>query len=305
MRVFITGASGHIGSAVVPELAAAGHEVVGLARSDDSAAKIEAAGAEAVRGDLDDLDGLREAAREADGVIHLAFKHESMMTGDYVTALESDMAAIRALGDSLAGSDKPFVGTSGSLLLAASGVSGRPGTERDTAEGGRADAENLVISYADAGVRSSVVRLAPIVHSTLDKHGFAPILIETARRTGFSGYLGDGANRWPALHTLDAARLYRLALESAPAGSRLHGVESVGIPFADIAGAIGRGLDVPVQSVADDDAAGHFGFLAGLVAIDNPTSNEITRELLGWEPTHPGLLADLAEGHYFAPVLTS
>ncbi len=306
MRVFVTGASGHIGSAVLPELIGAGHEVVGLARSDDSAAAIEAAGGEARRGDLDDLEGLKEAARSSDGVIHLAFKHEWMRSGDFVGAIESDLSVVRALGDALAGSGKPLVGTSGSLLLAAAGVTGRPGTEHDTADGGgRADAENTVIGFADSGVRSSVVRLAPLVHSTLDLHGFTPTLIGIARNTGFAGYVGDGDNRWPGLHTLDAARLYRLALESAPPGTRLHGVEDIGVPFRDIASAIGRGLDVPVRTVDADDVAEHFGFLAGLVAIDNPTSNELTRELLDWTPTHPGLIADLDEGHYFAPVLAS
>ena len=220
MRVFVTGASGHIGSAVVPELADAGHHVVGLARSDRSAASLAQAGAEVHRGDLDDLDGLRTAATAADGVIHLAFNHEAMRSGDFGAAVESDARAIEAIGAALEGSGKPFVSTSGTLSLTMAGINDRPGTEHDVvAEGGpRADAENTVIGLAERGVRSSVVRLPPLVHSNLDHHGFGPGLIAIARTTGVSGYPGDGSNRWPAVHTLDAARAYRLALEDAPAG---------------------------------------------------------------------------------------
>jgi nucleoside-diphosphate-sugar epimerase len=300
MRVFVTGASGHIGSAVVPELLAAGHQVVGLARSDGSAEALASAGAEVRRGDLDDLDGLREAAAAADGVIHLAFKHEAMRSGDFPGAIAADLRAIEAIGEALDGSDKPFVSTSGTLMLTLAGIASRPGTERDVAEAGpRVDAENTAVALAERGVRSSVVRLPPLVHSTLDHHGFGPTLIAIARDKGVSGYVSDGANRWPAVHTLDAARAYRLALEAAPAGSRLHAVADDGVPFRDIAGAIGRKLGLPSASIAAEDAAEHFSFLGDLVSLDNPTSSDLTRQWLGWEPTHPGLIDDLDDGHYF------
>jgi nucleoside-diphosphate-sugar epimerase len=296
MRVFITGASGHIGTVVTRALQRTGHEVVGLARSDASAAKLEALGAGVRRGDLDDLDGLREAAAEADGVIHLAFKHEAMLAGDYDGAVAADLAVVHALGDALAGSGKPFVGTSGTLMLLFAGL-GRSGTEDDVvAAGARVEAENAVIALAARDVRSCVVRLPPVVHSSLDAHGFIPILIEIARETGVSGYAGDGANRWPAGHTLDAAHLYCLALEHAPAGSRLHAVGDDGVPVRAIAEAIGRHLDVPVQP----RPAEHFRFLAQLIGADNPTSSERTQALLGWTPEHPGLLEDLEQEHYFA-----
>lgn len=301
MRVFVTGASGHIGSALVPELLENGHEVVGLARSDRSAAALEAAGAQAYRGDLDDLDGLHEAAKSAEGVVHLAFKHEAMAAGDYLTAIADDLKAIEAMGAALEGSGRPFVGTGGTLMLAHAGVSGPAGTEDDVLTSGpRVEAENLVTTgFAGRGIRSSLIRLSPIVHSSLDHHGFAHILIGIARGKGFSGYVADGANRWPAVHTLDAARLYRLALESAPAGSRLHGVAEEGIPFKDIAGVIGQRLGVPVKSIDPRAAGEHFGFLGNFVALDNLTSNTRTRELLSWEPAHAGLIDDLIHGHYF------
>jgi nucleoside-diphosphate-sugar epimerase len=297
MRIFVTGASGWIGSAAVDELLADGHQVVGLARSDSSAAALEAAGAEVRRGDLDDLEGLAEAAAAADGVIHLAFKHEAMRTGDFLGAVSSDLRAIETLGAALEGSGKPFVSTSGTLMLPLSGITGRAGTESDAAEAGpRIDAENTVVALAERGVRSSVVRLPPLVHSSLDHHGFAPTLIALARDTGVAGYVGDGANRWPAVHTLDAARVYRLALESAAAGTRLHAVADAGVPFRDIAGAIGRKLDLPTASLE----AEHFSFLSAFVSVDNPVSSERTRQWLNWEPTRPGLLEDLAQDHYFA-----
>jgi nucleoside-diphosphate-sugar epimerase len=299
MRVFITGASGHVGSALVPELLRHGHAVLGLARSGSSATVLANWGAEAVRGDLSDLNCLAEAAKACDGVIHLAFRHEAMRVGDLAGAAGTDLAALRAMAESLTGTDKPLVGTSGTALLAHAAL-GRPGTEGDTLPGGyRIDAENFVIDLADSGVRSSVVRLPPITHSTLDYHGFAPALIGFAREHGVSTYVGDGANRWPAVHTLDAARLYRLALESAPPGTRLHAVGDEGIPFRGIAAAIGRRLNIPVRSVAADEAADYVGYLAQFAALDNPTSATHTRELMHWEPTHPGLLDDLAEGHYF------
>lgn len=301
MRVFVTGASGHVGSAVVPELLAAGHEVVGLARSDASAAKLTAAGAGVRRGDLDDLAGLAEAAAAADGVIHLAFKHDAMQRGEIDVAGDADLAATQAIGDALAGTGKPFVTTSGTALLARIGITGRPGTEDDAGECGyRIDSENLTVALAARDVRSSVVRLTPTVHSHLDTTGFLPGLIAAARATGETGYVDDGANRWPAVHTLDAARVYRLALERAEPGSRLHAVGDEGVPFRDIAAAIGRGLDVPVRSYPASETAERFGFLAGFVTLDNPTSSAITRAMLNWAPEHPGLLADLAEPHYFA-----
>jgi nucleoside-diphosphate-sugar epimerase len=300
MRVFVTGASGHIGSALVPELLQAGHQVVGLARSDSSAEALTAAGAEVRRGDLDDLDGLREAAGAADGVIHLAFKHDLMGAGDFAGAVAADLAAIKAIAGALEETGKPLVTTSGTLMLTFAGITGRPGTEADFGAGGpRVDAENFVIGLADCNVRSSIVRLPPIVHSSLDHQGFAHILIAIARQAGESAYVGDGANRWPSVHTLDAARVYRLALEGAPAGSRLHAVADEGIPFRDIAATIGREVGVPMVSISATDAAERFAFLGGAVGVDNPTSSEVTRKVLGWEPTHPGLIEDLEHGHYF------
>jgi len=297
MRVFITGASGHVGSALVPELLGAGHEVVGLARSDKSAATLATWGAEVFRGDLDDLDRLQEAASAADGVVHLAFKHEAMLTGNYDDAITADLRAIDAIAEALAGSGKPFVGTSGTLMIAGLG---RTGTETDALPSGpRVDAENKVIGLADTNVRSSVVRLPPTVHSELDHFGFIPILISIARNSGTASYVGDGASRWPAGHTLDAAHLYRLALENAPAGTRLHAVGDEGIPFREIAESIGAHLSLPVTSIEPEAAGDHFGFLAPLVTLDDPTSSAITQKLLGWQPMHPGLLADMDKGHYF------
>jgi nucleoside-diphosphate-sugar epimerase len=300
MRVFVTGASGHIASAVIPELLSHGHQVVGLARSDASAAAVAALGAEVRRGDLDDLDGLREAAADADGVIHLAFKHEAMRTGDFMGAVASDMAATRAIGGALEGSDKPFVTTGGTLMLALGGISGRPGTEEDQVPGGpRTDAANYVIALAGKGVRSSVVRLAPMVHSDLDHHGFTTALIGFARDNGSAAYIGDGANRWPAAHSRDIGVLYRLAVERAPAGCTLHGVGDEGIPFTQIAETIATKLGVPTRSVTLDQAPEALGFLAPFAGLDNPTSNARTRALLGWEPTHPGWVEDVQNGHYF------
>ena len=305
MHVFVTGASGHIGLPVVRELVSAGHTVTGLARSDASAEKIASAGGKVLRSTLDDLPALQDAARSADGVIHLAFKHDLALTGgDFMGAVTADLRAVEAIGEALAGSGKPFVNTTGTMLLAHS-VHGRFGTEEDEGQDGgnpRVASEKLSLAFAKRGVRASIVRLAPTVHSSLDHHGFIPMLIAAARKTGFAAYVGDGAARWPGVHTLDAAKLYRLAVESAPAGARLHAAADEGVPFRSIAEAIGRGIDAPAKSIAADRAAEVLGGFIGMIAqLDNPTSSARTRELLGWAPSHPGLLADLAEGHYFRP----
>src|ERR1700760_1314177 len=301
MRVFVTGASGHIASAVVPELLSHGHQVVGLARSDSSAAAVAALGAEVRRGDLDDLNGLRQAAAESDGVIHLAFKHEAMRTGDYVSAVAADAAAIEVIGEALAGSGKPFVATGGTLMLAMGGITGRPGTEDDViAAGPRVDAENAVAALAERGVRSSTVRLAPLVHSDLDHHGFTPTMIGFARQHGAAAYVGAGANRWPAAPPRGIAALYRLALGAPPAGWRLQGVGDEGIPLRTIAETIAGQLGIEARSVSVEQAPEYLGFLAAFAELDNPTSTARTRALLGWEPTHPGWVADVESGHYFA-----
>lgn len=301
MRVFVTGASGHIAAAVVPELLNNGHHVVGLARSDASAQAVAAMGAEVRRGDLDELDVLAAAAAEADGVIHLAFKHEAMRSGDFTGAVDSDMAAHTAIGEALIGTDKPFVSTGGTLLLAMAGISGRPGTEDDQSDGGpRIDAANHTLALGQRGVRTSVVRLAPMVHSDLDHHGFTHALIDFARESGAAAYTGDGSNVWPAANTYDIGVLYRLALEKAPAGSTLHGVGDTGIPRKMIAETIAGKLGIETKSITDDQAPQYLGFLAAFAGLDNPTSNDRTRELLGWEPTHPGWVEDVETGHYFA-----
>jgi len=294
MRVFVTGATGHIGSLVVAELLTAGHEVLGLARSDKSAAALTAAGAKVHRGALDDLDSLRAAAAAADGVIHLAFMHDF---SNYAAAGATDLRAVETIGEVLVGTDTPFVVTSGTA-----GV--KPGhvlMEDDPhgVDSHRGPSENTAIALAERGVRSSVVQLAPSVHGPADHHGFIPTLIHVAREKGVSAYVGDGANRWPAVHELDAARLFRLALEAAPTGTRLHGVGDEGVPFRDMAEVIGRHLSLPVVSIARDKAGAHFGWLGGLVSLDIPASSTVTQKLLEWRPQRPGLIADLDEGHYF------
>ena len=300
MRVFITGASGHIGSALVPELQRAGHQVIGLARSDESAAKLRSAGAEVRRGGLDDVDIIAKEAADADGVISLAYRSDLMQAGDAAGVIAANLKVIEAVGGALEGTGKPFVTPVGTLVLWSGGITGRAGTEDDIVQGGPlAETENAAAALAQRGVRASVVRLAPVVHSVLDTKGFTPTLIAIARQHGVAAYVGDGANRWPAVHTLDAARLFRLALESAPAGARLHGVADEGVPFREFAAAIGRNLGVPTVSIAPGDAAGHFGFLAMFTAADNPASSALTRQRLGWTPTRPGLIADLDDGHYF------
>ncbi len=305
MRIFITGASGWIGSAVVPELLDAGHEVLGLARSDASAEALTAAGAEARRGTLDDLESLRDAASASDGVIHLAFKHELAFSGDFQGAADADRLAVEAFGEALAGSGRPLVIASGLLGL----TPGRLATEQDGhgsdpfagALGGgpsaRHDTAELTLSFASQGVRSSSVRLPPTNHGDGD-NGFMATLVAIARDKGASGYIGDGASRWPAVHRLDSARLFGLALE-APAGSTLHGVAEEGVPTRDIAEVISRHLKAPLVSIAAEDAGEHFGWIGGFFGLDAPASGVLTRELLGWQPSQPGLIADLDEGHYF------
>jgi nucleoside-diphosphate-sugar epimerase len=294
MRVFVTGASGHIAAAVIPELIAAGHAVTGLARSDHSAAAVQSLGAEVRRGDLDDLDGLSAAVRAADGVIHLAFKHDEQRAGNLAGAVAADLRAIEAMSAALEESGKPLVGTGATLGLVLAGFRGQL-TEHDGLPGGpRIDAENAVIALAGRGVRSSVVRLPPTVHSH-GRFGFVSGLIAIARATGTAGYLDDGGNRWPSADTRDVGRLYRLALESAPAGSRLHAVAEEGVPLRDVAAVIGHRLSLPVAPVAAGDAERHFTYLSSFIGLDNPTSSQLTRDLLGWTPGRPGLIADLKE----------
>jgi nucleoside-diphosphate-sugar epimerase len=294
MRVFVTGATGFTGSAVVPELIDAGHQVVGLARSDQSATALTAAGAEALRGSLEDLDSLRDGAAGADGVIHCAYIHDFSQMEN---AAQVNERAIEALGAVLEGTDRPLVITAGTALVAP----GRFATENDTAGTGghpRTRSERIALGLASRGVRSSSLRPPPSVHGEGD-HGFVPFLIEIARTRGLSGYIGEGTNRWPAVHRLDAAPLFRLALEQAPAGTVLHAVGEEGVPTRAIAEAIGRGLDVPVVSIEPEQAADHFGWIAGFFGLDVPASSALTRERFGWQPTHPGLIDDLEAGHYF------
>ncbi len=292
MRVFVTGASGFIGSAVVSELIAAGHEVLGLARSDSSAQAIEAAGAQVHRGDLENLESLRAGAEAADGVIHMAFNHDFT---DYTGAAETDRCAIDTLGGMLAGSDRPFIVTSGLAGFAP----GRTVTEDDAADSNFPRAsEQAALALTPRGVRAAVLRLPPSVHGEGD-HGFVPRLIDIAREKGVSAYPGDGSNRWPAVHRFDAAHLFRLALEASPVGARLHAIGDGGVPVREIAGAIGRHLGLPVTAISPETAADHFGWLGAFFSLDVPASSTLTRELLGWRPTRAGLLDDLEQGHYF------
>ncbi len=303
MKVFVTGASGWIGSAVVPELLGAGHQVIGLARSESAAAALAAAGVEVHRGTLDDLDTLRSVAAASDGVIHLAFKHDIAFSGDFKGAVDADRRAIETFGEVLAGSDRPFVIASGLLGL----TPGRVATERDpepdaarpnTDAEGRLDNAHMTLSFATRGVRSSVLRLPPTVHGDGDA-GFMASLIRIAHTSGVSGYIGDGSNRWPAVHRLDAAHLFRLAVEKAPAGSVLHAVGDEGVPIRSVAEVIGRHLDLPVASISPEDAGKHFTWLGGFIGLDSPATSVLTQQLLGWQPVHVGLLADLEQGHYF------
>jgi nucleoside-diphosphate-sugar epimerase len=311
MRVFVTGASGWIGRGLVPELIAAGHTVTGLARSEAAARALQAAGAEARPGSLDDLGTLRDAAASSDGVIHLAFKHDIAFAGDFAGATKADRAAIEALGETLAGTGRPFVIASG--ILAVLGL--EPGviaTERDGLAAGPGDGDvpiagandrvanaHYTLALAERGVRSSVVRLPPATHGDGD-NGFVPTAIGFAREKGAAAYIGDGANRWPSVHRDDAARLFRLALESAPAGSVLHAVGDEGVPIREVAEIFAAQLNVPAVSVTLGQAGDYVGWLGRFWGFDGPASAQLTRDLLGWEPTGPGLIADLKQGHYFA-----
>ncbi len=295
MRVFVTGATGFIGSAVVRELIEAGHDVTGLARSDRAADSLAAAGARAQRGDLNDLESLRRGAAAADGVIHTAFNHDFTVPRQVASA--ADRQAITALAEALVGTDRPLVITSGTGLRAP-GQLATEDTPPIADPTGRYANEQLALSFVERGVRASVVCLPPSVHGRGD-HGFVPMLIDIARAKGAAAYPGAGSNRWPAVHRLDAAHLFRLAVESAPAGARLHAVGDEAIPVREIAGTIGAGLGLPVTSIPLDSAPGHFGFLGAFFAVDCPASSALTQALLGWRPVQPGLIADLGQGHYF------
>jgi nucleoside-diphosphate-sugar epimerase len=317
MRVFITGGTGHIGSYIIPELVAAGHEVTGLARSDKSAAAVSALGAKVRRGDISDLDGLKAAAAESDGVINVAHRQDLLPSGGIDAVAAAELQIMLAYGEALAGTGKPLVvsgsiGSPTNVGWAAPGARflGRPATEEDPALPGgdeykgslrvRNVVELTVVGLAERGVRSSIVRIPPIAHSTTDV-GFLPLLIGLAKEKGVIGYPGDGANLWPAVHARDLASLFRLALEKGPAGKNWHGIEGEGIRFREIAEAIGSRLGLPAVPIPADVLMlpGYFGFLANLVTLDLPSSNLITRQTLGWEPAQPSLIEDLDNGHYF------
>jgi nucleoside-diphosphate-sugar epimerase len=293
MRIFVTGATGFVGSAVVSELVNAGHQVLGLARSDKGSASLAAAGADVLRGSLEDLDSLRSGAANSDGVIHTAFIHDFL---NYAAAAEADRLAIETLGTALSGSGRPLAVTSGTLLLRRESSLATEKDETDPNFPRMSEAAALLL--ASRGVRASVVRLPPSVHGDGD-HGFVPRLFAIAREKGISAYVGDGLNHWPAVHRLDAARLYRLALEKGSAGSRYHGVADEGVPFRDIAQAIGRHLNVPIVSKSLEEAPDHFGWISHFVSVDCPASSAQTQEQLGWRPTNPSLLADIGRRSYF------
>ena len=293
MRVFVTGASGFIGSAVVPELLAAGHQVVGLARSEASALAIATAGGQALRGDLNDLDSLRRGAEASDGVIHLGFIHDF---NDFEASIQTDRRAIATMGQVLAGSTRPFVFASG-VLGVASGSVATEDIPFNPAVHPRAANAAEALKLKEQGVRVSAIRLSPTVHGQGD-HGFIMTLADTARQKGVSGFIGDGKSRWSAVHRLDAAVLFRLALEQAPAGAVFHGVAEESITLRAIAEVIGRKLGVPTTSIAPGEVAPHFGWLGRFLAMDQPASSALTQQRLGWKPAQPGLLADLEAGFY-------
>lgn len=295
MRVFVTGATGYVGSAIVQELINAGHQVLGLTRSEEGAKSLIAAGAEAHRGDLDDIESLKRGASACDGVIHTAFNHDF---SNFKASAENDKRVIEALGAALAGSSRPLVVTSGIGILSGSGKLVTENDKPVSSANPRIASEEGADSVAASGVNVAVVRLPPSVHGAGD-HGFIPILIGIARQKGISVYQEEGLNSWPAVHLLDAARLYRLVLESSFApGTRFHGAAEEGIAFRDIAEAIGKQLNIPVVSKLKEDAAAHFGWFAHFAAMDIHASGKQTREVLGWHPVQPGLIADL--GSYFA-----
>jgi nucleoside-diphosphate-sugar epimerase len=287
MKIFVTGASGFIGSAVTNELISAGHEVIGLARSDKSAEAIARVGATPLPGSLEDLDGLRKGARESDGVINLGFNHDFSQFG---ASIQAEAKAIETMGEVLKDTGHPLVIASGRPTLSEK-------MDEHVSPNPREEIARKVLEFAQQNVRSAVVRLPPTVHDET-KLGFVSTLIDIARRTGVSGYVGDGSNRWCAVHRLDAAHLFCLAVEKAPAGSVLQGVSDEGIPLKDIAGKIGEHLNMPLRSIPGEDVEKHFGFLGRMVGIDMPASSAITQELLGWQPTRPSLLDDL-EHHFF------
>lgn len=295
MHVFVTGATGWIGSAAVDELLAAGHDVTGLARSDASATRLQAKGAAVRRGDVDDLDAVRSGAGAADAVLHLAYKHD---WSDVAGSMASERAAVQTIGETLAGTGRPFLFASGVAAL----TPGRPATEDDPSpyhgpDSPRGGAENLAFDFVGQGVHSVALRFSPTVHGQGD-HGFIARIAQIARDKGVSGYPGDGANRWAAVHRLDAARLVALALAKAPAGARVHAVGEEGVPSRAIAEAIGAALHLPVTSIAPDDVAEHFGWIGTFFAMELSATSTATRELLGWVPTGPTLLADIAGGAY-------
>lgn len=297
MRVFVTGATGFVGSGIVRELLGAGHQVLGMARSDAGAKALADSGVEVHRGDLKDLDSLRRGAAKSDGVIHTAFVHD---WSDYQANIETDRLAVEALTAALADSGKPFINTSGTAMTAFASAPGHVGTEDDAPPSSvpRVASEEATVSAASRGVRSAVVRLPPSVHGEGD-HGFVPRIIGIAREKGVSAYVGDGQNRWPSVHRLDAAHLYRLILEKGAAGARYHAVADEGVPFREIAEVIGRRLNLPVVSMAPEEAAGHFGFLGMFVGMDCPATAKKTQEQLDWRPTGPSLIQDLDQAHYF------